>query len=470
MAPDVPLVVDLDGTLIRTDLLLECFWKGMGTDPVRTVATSLRLLHDRPALKAALAEIAEPDISALPLDPVVAELIRGARADGREVALISGSTHRLVAHVAAEHGPFDRAEGSDRTTNLTRAAKAARLEKLYGDRGYDYVGDSAADIPVWQKARRAYVVRPTARLEARIAAAGVTAEPLGDVWTARGLASAFRPHQWLKNLLLLLPLIAAHRLDAEGLVAVLLGMVAFSALASSIYIVNDLTDLDADRVHETKRYRPFAAGVLPIKVGMAASLGLGVTGLVIGAFLGPWMLAVLLVYLAATLSYSMHLKRVRWVDVSMLAALYTLRVVAGAVAAGVVASGWLFGFIFPVFLGLGCVKRLTELARAPETGFLPGRRYQRADRADLLNVAIVAALCAVGVFVAYSLSDTAARLYDRVWALWAVAALLGAWLARMIWTGWTGRQDYDPIIFAITDRIGLAMILASTALLWFGAS
>lgn len=467
---DVPLVVDVDGTFLKTDLLLECFWKGLGIAPIQTVRAALANLSDRPALKQAMAQIAPVDVQTLPLDPDVVAAIQQARQAGRQVLLMSGSTQSLVAEVATAHGPFDRAEGSSGTTNLTAQTKAARLVALFGEGGFDYIGDSRADIPVWRKARQALVARPRQGFLAKLAAEGITPTAIGGAWAHRDLLKGLRPHQWLKNMLLFLPLFASHRADLPGVMAALFGVIAFSALASAIYIINDLTDLEADRVHETKRNRPFASGKVPIKVGMAASLVLGVLGLAIGAALGWGMLAVLLGYLVLTLSYSFHLKRVRWVDVTMLASLYTLRVVAGAMAAQVVASGWLFAFIFPIFLSLGCVKRLTELAKAKGPGNVPGRRYSASDRDDLLNVAILSGLGALMVFVAYSLSATAAALYSHVWLLWGVTALLGVWLTRMIYTGWTGQQDYDPIIYAVTDKIGISLIVTCMTFLVLAAT
>ncbi len=467
---DVPLVVDVDGTFLKTDLLLECFWKGLGVAPIQTVRAAVANLSDRPALKQAMAQIAPVDIKTLPLDPDVMAVVDQARQAGRQVLLVSGSTHSLVAEVAAGHRPFDGAEGSSGTVNLTAEAKAARLIELFGEGGFDYIGDSHADIPVWRKARQAFAARSRPRFLAKLTAQGITPTPIGMAWAGRDLIKGLRPHQWLKNMLLFLPLFASHRVDLAGVTAALLGAIAFSALASAIYIVNDLTDLEADRVHETKRNRPFASGRVPIKVGMAASLVLGILGLAIGAALGWGMLAVLLVYLVLTLSYSFHLKRVRWVDVTMLASLYTLRVVAGAMAASVVASGWLFAFIFPIFLSLGCVKRLTELAKAKGSGNVPGRRYSAADRDDLLNVAILSGLGALMVFIAYSLSATAAALYTHIWLLWGVTALLGLWLTRMIYTGWTGQQDYDPIIYAVTDKIGLSLVVTCMTFLVLAAT
>ncbi len=464
-----PLVVDLDGTLSRTDLLLECFWKGMGSAPLPTLAVALRDYRHRARLKHNLGALAPVDVSTLPLRDEVLQLIDTAREAGREVLLVSGGTEALVEDFAARRGPFTEVLASDAETNLTRANKAARLIERFGEGGFDYVGDSPDDIPVWKAARKAYVVAPRPGFAARLTGEGIDAEPLGETWRPGDLLRALRPHQWLKNTLLALPLLAAHRAGLDDVLAVLWGFIAFSALASAIYIINDLTDLEADRVHDSKRERPFANGRLPIKVGMTTSLALAALGLGLGAALGPGMLAVLLVYLVATTAYSMHLKRVRWADVAMLAALYTLRVVAGAVAADVPASGWLFGFIFPVFLSLGCVKRLTELAKADGDGYVPGRRYRPSDRQDLANVAIVSAMAAVGVFLAYSMGPTAAALYAYPWVLWMVAALLGVWLARMIATGWTGQQDHDPIIYAITDLVGLALVVGSALLLLMAA-
>ncbi|MEM9231240.1 MAG: UbiA family prenyltransferase [Pseudomonadota bacterium] len=468
-AQQVPLIVDLDGTFIKTDMLLETFWKGLGVDPVGTVRTALKYLSNRPKLKAELARLAPVTPETLPVDPEISAIIETARADGREVYLVSGSNEAVVQGVAGAHPLFTGAKGSDETTNLTREAKRDWLVDRFGEHGFDYIGDSSADLPVWKSARKSFVARAGIRISQKLTAQGIKAEPVGTPWTWEDLVKGLRPHQWLKNLLLYLPLFAAHRMDLPGLMAATLGVIAFSALASAIYIVNDLTDLEADRLHDTKRNRPFAAGRVPIKVGMAASLCLGFLGLALGLMLSWAMLGVLLVYLVSTLSYSFRFKRVRWVDVTMLAGLYTLRVIAGAVAAGVAASGWLFAFIFPIFLSLGCVKRLTELAHAKGTGNVPGRRYSPADRDDLLNVAILGAVGAVSVFAAYSLSPTAYDLYTQIWMLWGVAVLLGLWLARMIRTGWTGAQDYDPIIYAITDKIGISLAVGSMALLVLSA-
>jgi 4-hydroxybenzoate polyprenyltransferase len=288
-------------------------------------------------------------------------------------------------------------------------------------------------------------------------------------WRLADLLRALRPHQWVKNVLLLLPMIAAHDFGLATLLPVLAGTACFSAAASSIYLVNDLLDLDADRQHATKRRRPFASGAVPIGAGMAASLGLG-GGALLGALaLSPGFAGVVAVYMALSLAYSLRLKRMRWVDVTVLATLYTLRVVAGAVAGAVAVTTTMLVFVFPVFLTLGCVKRLVELARAEGEGRLPGRGYAPSDRGDLLNVAGIGVVGAVVIFMLYSVSPQGRALYPTTWILWAAAVPLAAWLVRMVRLGWLGRMDYDPIVFALRDKAGIGIVCFTLSLMFWAA-
>jgi 4-hydroxybenzoate polyprenyltransferase len=268
---------------------------------------------------------------------------------------------------------------------------------------------------------------------------------------------------------LLLPMLAAHDFRLSTLLAVLAGFVAFSAAASCIYIVNDLLDLEADRMHPTKNRRPFASGKVPILVGMAACAALGVLALAIGAALGPAFLGVVALYMALSLAYSLRLKRLRWIDIATLAGLYTLRVVAGGIAAGAEATGSLLVFVYPVFLTLGAVKRLTELTLATSDARLPGRGYGRPDRSDLLNVASLGVVFALLAFFLYTLSPQAVALYPIRWLLWLAMVPLALWLVRMVRMGWLGRQDYDPILFAMRDLRGLGLIMLTLSLMFYAA-
>ena len=288
-------------------------------------------------------------------------------------------------------------------------------------------------------------------------------------WNVRALLKAIRPHQWVKNILLLMPLLAAHRFDSGSLLLALLGIVAFSAAASSIYVVNDLVDLEADRLHPKKCKRPFASGTVPLTVGMLTGLVLVSVALGVGAYLGPKFLAITLLYVFVSVAYSMRLKRMRWVDIILLASLYSVRVVAGAAAAGVAVSGAMLFFIFPVFLTLGAVKRLTELTLATNDERLPGRGYGRPDRGKLLNFAVVSMISALLIFFIYSQSAQAMALYPDRWFLWLAILPLAAWLFRMVRLGYYGKQDYDQIVFTLSDKRGIGLILITLSLMFYAA-
>lgn len=462
-----PLVLDVDGTFLRTDLLYESFWAGLGTRPFATLAT-LRHLRRPERLKADLARIVALRTDLLPVNPVVADLALRNRMAGREVVLASASDESLVARLAADYGLCDQVFASDGETNLKGRRKAEALVAAYGERGFDYAGDHRADLAVWERAENALVVGRVPGTAA-LARQGRNVTQLPPAHSPGRILKALRPHQWVKNLLLLLPLFAAHRFDLPALSAALLAMVAFSAAASAIYIVNDLIDLEADRRHATKCRRPFAAGEVPIALGMLASGLLAVTALSIAAVL-PWGFGlVLLLYMVLSLAYSLRLKRMRWVDVTTLAALYTIRVIAGAAATGIEASIYMLVFVFPIFLTLGSVKRLTELALAASDDRLPGRGYGRADRDDLLNVAGIGTVGALIIFFLYAQSDQARALYPDTGLLWYAMPLIAVWLTRMIVLARDGRQDYDPILFALRDRLGIAILALILAIMLWAA-
>ncbi len=463
-----PLVLDVDGTFLKTDMLWECFWAGLGRHPGPTLRACLRHFGNRAALKAALADIAGIRTDLLPVNPEVAELALTSRVAGREVILASGSDQSLVRRLAAEYGLSDRVFASDGHVSLTGEAKARVLVEALGEGGFDYAGDEARDMAVWEKADHALIVGHAASARA-LAAQGRNVVELSRPFSPGGIFKAMRPHQWVKNVLLILPMIAAHRFDLATLVPILWGIAAFSAAASSIYIVNDLLDLEADRLHPTKKNRPFASGLVPLKYGMAVFAALAATALGIAAALNAGFLGVVLLYMVTSLAYSLRLKRMRWVDVTTLAALYTIRVIAGAAAAQVYVSIYMLIFIFPIFITLGCVKRLTELTLATSDDKLPGRGYGRTDRGDLLNVAGLGTVGALLIFFLYSLSSQGRELYPTTWILWLAMVPMALWLIRMILLGWYGKQDYDPIVFAMRDKFGIGILMIILSLMFWAA-
>ena len=463
-----PLVLDVDGTFLKTDMLFECFWAGLGTAPLATLRAALRHFNRPARLKAELAEIAPIRADLLPVNPDVADLALRSRMAGREVVLASASDHSLVERVAGEYGLAEQVFASDGQVNLKGPAKAAALVEAYGERGFDYAGDSSADLPVWAHAENALVVGRMTTARA-LSATGQNVVEFPGGWKWKALLKALRPHQWVKNVLLFLAMIAAHRFDLETLIPILWGIVAFSAAASSIYIVNDLLDLEADRLHPTKRNRPFASGDVPIVVGMAAFLSLALVAIGIAAALNWAFLGVILLYMATSLAYSLRLKRMRWVDIATLAGLYTIRVIAGAAAGSVDVSIYMLIFIFPIFVTLGCVKRLTELTLATSDEPLPGRGYSRGDRGDLLNVAGLGTFGAVLIFFLYSISDQGQELYPTTWILWVAMIPMAWWLIRMVLLGWFGKQDYDPIVFAMRDKFGIGILMITLSLMFWAA-
>lgn len=466
MSDAKPLVLDVDGTFLKTDMLLESFWHALGHDPIKALRICLFNFRDRARLKHELAAIADIRTDLLPVNPEIADLAKNSASQGRSVVFASGSDHKLVAQLAKDYGIEGRVFASDGELNMTGNKKASALVKAYGKGGFDYAGDGVVDVPVWQAAENAIIVGHHPAIAARLAKSGSNVEEFGGGWRARDLLKAFRPHQWVKNVLLFLPLIAAHQFIPAGFLIVLAAIIAYSAAASSIYIVNDLLDLEADRLHPTKKNRPFASGKVPILIGMLASFCLGLFALGLAASISWPMLGIVALYMVLSLAYSLKLKRMRWVDIATLAGLYTLRVIAGAVAAKVAASGFLIAFIFPTFIALGCVKRLTELALAKSDEHLPGRGYGRKDRSDLLNVAGLGTFGALLVFFLYSFTDIADTLYADRWRLWLALIPIAAWLIRMVVLGWQGKQDYDPIVFAMRDKWGLALIAITFGILF----
>lgn len=450
-----PLVLDVDGTLLRTDMLHENFWAAMGHDSPAALGALARGWQAPNRLKADLRRIAGPNVALLPLRPEVVALAEAARGEGRPVHLASGSDHGLVEAVARQLDLPGEHFGSDGSRNLTGATKAQVLVDRFGTGGFDYAGNAEADLPAWGAARRVIAVAPGSGLRRRLDALGKPLQIVGARPGAGALWREMRPHQWVKNLLLFLPLLVAHDFGAAALVATLLAAAAFCAGASAIYILNDLLDLEADRLHPEKRLRPIASGALPIRDAMVASGGLALLALALAWGAGPPVAGLTLFYMVLNLSYSLWLKKRRWIDLASLAVMFLLRVLTGAAAAQIAVPGLVLGLVFAVFFTLACVKRMTALARATDGGQLPGRGYSRADFKRLEWVAAAGIAVSAALFLVYAFSGHSAALYESQLLL-AVAVLpLAAWLFRVVRLSEQGRENYDPVRFVTHDRTGL---------------
>ena len=465
------LVVDLDGTLSRTDTLHESLLRLAVKQPLALPGLLGPLRAGKPAFKAHVAGRLPADPQALAFDADVLVAIEAARAAGQRVELVSASDHRVVRAVADHLGLFDAAIGTGSPEaegrNLGGAAKAEFLTARHGAGGFDYIGDSAVDLPVWAAAARAYAPRPPARLLDRARAAGVTlqalpaTDPKGtpehtQAW--KPLIKAMRPHQWSKNILVFMPMLAAQQPGAFW--PALLAFVLFSLTASCTYILNDLVDIPSDRAHPRKCRRPFASGALPIATGLGLAAGLfGAVVLLALALMPPLFQAALAFYFAVTLAYSFVLKRKLMVDVITLAGLYTMRIIAGAAASSILPSPWLLAFSVFLFFSLAAIKRQAELVDQAASGKAssPGRAYLSSDVDPIRIMAISAGQAAVLVFALYLYSPAVTELYSAPEVLWLICPVLLYWLSRIALLTHRGFMNDDPIVFAARDRISWAV-------------
>lgn len=468
-AVEVPLVVDLDGTLLRTDLLYETFLAALGHDMRATLGVSFTSFRSPARLKHALAAIAMPSADTLPLDDDVLNRVRAASDKGRPVHLVSGAAQRLVDALAARLGLPGPHFGSDPDRNLTGDAKARLLTEVFGRRGYDYAGNAAQDLAAWESARAVIAVAPSQRLRRRLQELGKPVEIIERRWSPLVLLRELRPHQWVKNLLLFAPLLVAHNFDPALLAKAGLAAIAFSLGASAIYVLNDLLDLEADRRHPEKRNRPIASGVLPIPAAVAASAVLAGLAMILALAVGPPVAALTLLYMAGSLVYSLVLKKRRWVDVIALASLFLLRIVAGIAATGVGVPPILLALGFAVFLALACVKRLTALSRLGGAGNLPGRLYTATDLLNLERVAYGSVALVAVLFAISALGPHGSDLYQNRLFLIAAGGAFIVWLLRLVWLGISGREDYDTVRFVLHDGRGWAILLAGLLLVVLAA-
>jgi 4-hydroxybenzoate polyprenyltransferase/phosphoserine phosphatase len=463
-----PLVVDLDGTLTPTDTLVESIIQAVKQHPWDILRLPLWLREGRCVLKARLASHVGLAVETLPYQEALCDFLRIERAKGRWIVLATAA-HRSIAEAVAAHlGLFDEVVASDTTRNLKGIVKLEAIRACAGPR-FVYAGDSAADLPIWKAADAAVLVRASPRVakavrrhtsverEFRRARASV------GVWLRE-----LRVHQWLKNLLLFVPLLTAFAFtEAETLLAALFAFLSFSLAASATYVFNDIWDLDSDRCHPHKRSRPLASAQIPIPAGVAVSTALLMIALALAATLAVDFLLLLLLYLVLTGSYSLVLKRYVLLDVLLLAVLYTLRIVAGAAAVGVSTSMWLLAFSVFIFFSLALVKRCAELVALGQGGrdAPPGRNYQVGDLPVLWPLGVGAGLCAVVVFTLFvSAVETEAR-YATPQLLWLVALGLLYWHS-LVWLKTARGEMYDdPVVYAVKDvgsRITIAAVVALT--------
>jgi 4-hydroxybenzoate polyprenyltransferase/phosphoserine phosphatase len=454
-ANQVPLCIDLDGTLIQTDLLVE---------GVIAVLTNRRLIGkwprmlatSRAGLKHNVAALAPLDVSLLPYNRPLLSYLREQKVAGRKLVLATAAD-QCVAHAVADHlDLFDEVIASDGEHNLKGEAKAQALVQRFGLQGFSYVGNESCDMPVWRAAYSAVVVNAS-RAVSEDVSRNVTVEAHFDGRPSRFRAAltAMRPHQWAKNVLVFIPLIMAHAVtDITAWCDALGAFVAFCATASGIYLVNDLADITADRQHPRKRRRPFASGALPLTLGTCLACALLAVGLGFSTMVGAS--AVIGLYAIASISYSLALKEFPLVDVFMLAGLYTIRVFGGGVATGHWASLWLLAFCGFLFLGLALIKRTEEMAAVARSGGdrVAARRGYFPGDVPILQSFGCASTFASGVVLALFVgSDAASAQYAAPGLLWGIVPLILFWECRLWLSTARGHMHDDPIVYATRDWV-----------------
>jgi 4-hydroxybenzoate polyprenyltransferase/phosphoserine phosphatase len=472
------LVVDLDGTLIASDLLLELWLAAIKRDPWNLLRSPFWLMRGRCFLKQRLAEKVELDWTLLPYRKAVVDLILEERSKSRPVILASASPQAAVQKIAEHLGYFDHFMGSE-TENLKGKAKRTQIERLLKGRPFRYVGDSWADLEIWNGSVGVVAINPSSGLIAKLKNVSQKSQiPLEVYKDQKDLESslkltikALRCHQWAKNGLIALPMILGHFVtDLSRWKEVAIAFVSFSAASSTVYLLNDLLDLESDRKHATKKNRPFASGALPLSFGIAAIPFLLLASLLAAALLPQSFGLMIGAYLALNLLYSFYLKRILAIDVILLAGLYTLRILAGGVATDVAVSQWLLGFSTFFFFGLALAKRYIELLRqADRTTELHGRGYHPQDASSVFALGTAGSCLSVLILVLYLNSDTASRLYSRPQDLWLVAPCLLYWVCR-VWILAHRKQIHDdPVVFALKDRATWLTLAAVGCVLYWAS-
>jgi 4-hydroxybenzoate polyprenyltransferase/phosphoserine phosphatase len=472
--PCYPLVVDLDGTLIRTDLLHESALRVLGDITFDTFFIPHWLSRGKAVLKQNLADRLDFTPSSLPYNHDLLEWLKKQRTQGRKIILCTAAHLSLAASISEFLGIFDEVMASDGIVNLSGKRKAELLKRRFGSAGFDYAGNSSDDLEVWQYARRAIIVNAPHNLTEKVRSLCEVEEVFPPYKLSfNDWNKVLRIHQWTKNLLLFIPLFAAHQFtNLQAWSALILAFFSFSLCASFVYIINDLFDLESDRQHPRKCNRPFASGSVPIWMGVIVAPLLLIGSLLLAHFIGSPFLPWLLFYFGLTTAYSLALKRLIIIDCLTLAVLYTLRIVAGAAAAGMLLSFWLLAFSVFLFLSLAFVKRYAELEVQLLNGkqIIHGRGYYTSDASLIQTLGITSGYAAVIVLALYLNSDAVLRLYSTPEVIWGAVPIMLFWVSWMWMQAHRGKMHDDPLVFAMKDRTTLFAGITFSCVLAIGAA
>ncbi len=451
------LCTDLDGTILIGDSLWESLLSLIGTHFWYAFFVPFWLLRGKAALKHEIARRAVFNPLTIPTNRKVVDFLREEKCRGRKLILATGADTKIAAAIAEHLGVFDFVLASDGVTNLTGERKKEAIQQVVQSKHFDYIGNSWEDIPIWSVARTAIVVGPSPKLlravESSVSHTGVIEAPRND-WPS--IWRCLRPHHWVKNLLVFVPLVLAHDLsDIHRVMRVVGAWLSFSLCASGVYVLNDLFDLEADRLHPIKKHRPFASGNIPVWVGFGlAPLLLG-SSLLVAAQLSAGFLGMIAIYFLVSTGYTVYAKRVPILDVLVLTGLYLLRILAGGVAAQVPISMWLLVFSMFLLLSLAFTKRHAELVRQDKKGMAastPSKRdYRVQDTMLVQQFGVTSGYISVLVLALYVNSADVTALYQHPKVLWLTCPMLLFWVSRIWFLANRGKLSEDPVVFAASD-------------------
>ena len=463
-----PLCVDLDGTLVKTDTLIEAMLVLLRKNYLYFFLFPLWLAKGKLHFKFQVFLHADMNPTMLPYNKDVLKLIGVERDAGRPIVLATASPYLIAEKVAQHLGLFSTVLSSDESMNLKGARKADLLVEKYGEKGFDYIGDSRADLDVWKKADRSYVVNARKRIEKKAAkVANVVKTLRSEKSLIRLLFRQIRAHQWAKNVLIFLPMLMSYRLnDLDVWLSSFHAFAAFSLLASSVYILNDLLDLDADRKHPDNCRRPFASGDLSLSWGAILFPSLLLGGIVLSATLSKEFFAVILGYFLLTSAYSFRLKQIVLADILILASLYSWRVIAGAVASGIQMSEWFIIFAIFFFLSLALVKRSSELILMEKVKMKKNSRrgYFVSDLPLLIAFGVASGYLSILVLALYFSTPEVKNINSYPIALWGTLPFLLYWISRIWLKAFRGKMPSDPMVWAMKDRLSYSMLFIVAAL------
>jgi 4-hydroxybenzoate polyprenyltransferase len=456
-----PLCIDLDNTLVKTDTLLESMLLLLKQKPLYVLLLPFWLLKGKSYLKHQIAQRVILDVALLPYHSALLEYLREQWRSGRKILLTTAADASIANQIAKHLGIFHAVLATNGRPNLAGRAKLRQIRKYLGSSEFVYAGNAKVDLPIWRSSKSAIIVNAPNRIVDTVNKFANVSHLFKERNNrVRSFVSAIRPHQWVKNALILIPLGAAHEItNPERLLDAVLAFVAFSLCSSGVYLLNDLLDLEADRRHSSKQQRPFACGDLPVKVGLLAFPLFVVAGIGLSLLLPFHFTMILSLYFVSTLSYSFYIKKIVILDVILLAVLYTLRIIAGGVATDIYISNWLLVFSLFLFLSLALLKRYSELhdiaSLAKETD--PSRGYSTCDIEQLTSMGSASGYITALVLGLYINSEDVKSLYAHPELLWLICPLILYWISRAWIIARRGAMDDDPVVFAVTDRTSYAV-------------